>query len=60
MKLVVQSNKSIAELEALVAEKFSAVKNKGIDAPQYKELPYYSENLSIIQKVSPVKDSDSI
>lgn len=60
MGLSVSGRETLDELEEMVLSKFSAVKNKGIEAPSWEPLKYDGDKRGIQLNVTPVKDTRSV
>ncbi|KRW98169.1 Metalloenzyme, LuxS/M16 peptidase-like protein [Pseudocohnilembus persalinus] len=60
MKLVVNSNESIEEIEKSVIEKFSPIVNKNYQRQSYGEVPFDKQNLGKIIKFQPIKDKNKL
>lgn len=60
MGLCVSGRESLDELEEMVLSKFSAVKNKNIEAPHWEPLKFEGEEQGVLLNVLPVKDTRTI
>ncbi|KAJ8935785.1 hypothetical protein NQ314_012635 [Rhamnusium bicolor] len=56
MSLAVLGKESLEELEEMVVELFSTVKNKNIEAPVWKTHPFKEDQFKTLVYISPVKD----
>lgn len=60
MSLAVCGKESLDELEDMVVQLFSAIENKNVTSPRWKDLPFTKEQLATKTMVVPVKDSRSL
>jgi secreted Zn-dependent insulinase-like peptidase len=60
MKLVLYSNHSIAKMEKWVKKYFVGIKNKNVERPAYKEIPFDTSSFSKMWNVVPIKDTDKL